>query len=622
MGSRWMKPLAAGILAAALALPQGAGAVFAADSGMASGRASNAAQGSGAAGPAQGAGAVPTIIPADFRKLTDKVSAQWVGAYLERAAHGASIGAVVELRNETSSVTRVPDFELRLLTNDGVVYTLTPSAANPRSIQPKGKAELVYALDVDRQDDFELVRALWVEVDEYVYPKKEKTLLAMDIAGKVWKADGKTAGRTAVGAAAGSGAADQAGTFAEGQTGKLLWGQPFRLGLLAPDLEFTPIGVHEQVTAQGASATIVTLRAVNKGKDVAYIPPFAVSGSDGTKLYAGQKADRKSDALAPGEIRNVRFAIETAAGVDLTELVVTTPARFLTAQGVEAVRQIGHASIRLPEAGLSWGSLDAYELGRPIPLDASNELVDKDVQISLVELHLHENYEDGYKTAVAKFRLLNTGKQPAALPDFQAELVNEQGYTYLGERQLSVPLRLMPGLSHVISYAFYVPKTEEEGRYALRLLEGGTSQAPYSTPFAQIAVAMQSEDTDDRQWELYPFRVQLKNWSLNAVLDNLPVITYSYKLTLDLDIERIDDVVVDSGFSKLKIELADSFGVVLGSETFSFVGPNRLISGKQTLRFNNIRTEQHQYPLTVRIYEAIDTPAGQATRLLQVLQQK
>jgi len=614
MGSGWMKPLAAGVMAVAMALSQGAGAALAAG-GAAPGAADQAAQGAGAAQAA-------TIIPAEFRKLTDKVSAQWVGAYLERTAYGASIGAVVLLRNETGSVTRVPDFELRLVTDDGVVYTLVPSAANPRSLQPKGKAELAYVFEVDRQDAFELVRALLVEVDEYVYPRKETTLLAMDIGGKVWQADSKAAGRAAAGAAGGSGATEQAGTSAGDLTGKLPWGQPFRFGLLAPDVEFTPVGLHEQVTAQGASATIVTLRAVNRGQEAAYIPPFSVSGSDGTKLYAGQRADRVTGALAPGESRNVRFAIETAAGTELTELVVTTPARFVTPQGAEMVRQIGHAAIRLPAAGLAWSNVRPYELGRPIPPDAASELVDKDVQITLEELYLHENYEDGYKTAVAKFGLRNTGKQPAAMPQFQAELVNEEGYTYLGERQLNAPLRLMPGLKYVVTYAFNVPKTAEEGRYALRLLEGGTAQAPYSTPLAQIAVTMQGENTLDRQWDLYPFRVHLKSWSLGFMGNSFPTTAVTYKLTVDLDIERTDDVVVDTGFSKLKIELADNLGVVLGSETFSFVGPHRLVSGKQTLVFGNVRTEQYMYPLTVRIYEAIDTPAGEATRLLQVLQQK
>ncbi len=580
MHTKRTKTLAAVLLAASLAV-------------------SPAAALASAASGAPAAAAAQDKSPAAYAKLTDKVSARLIGAYAERSSDGSTIGAVIQLRNETGKLTRVPDYELRMATKDGISYTLAPSAANARSIQPKGYVELVYSLSLKSTDDLDISKLKWVEVDEYVYPSKETTLLSMDISGKVWNTGGL------------------AGSSAR----TIGWGQTFQLPALAPNLEFTPTGVFQQVTEQGGNVAIVTLKAFNKGKAAEYIPDFAVSGSDGTKLYAGRKADNESDPLDAGETRNVRFAIPTAASVKLSEFVVTTPARFVTAQGGETVAQIGHLNISLPEVGFSLDSLGSYELGKPIPLE-SNDLVDKDVQISLVELHLHDNQGDGYKTAIAKFKLQNTGKQPAALPAFQAELANGQGFTYMGDRQNAGAARLMPGLSHVVSYAFNVPQTEEEDRFALRLLEGGTVDAPYSTPFAQIGVAVQNESADSDVWNLYPFQVEMKDWSLNAFTDSVPVISYSYKLTLDLDIERTDNVVVDAGFSKLKIEIADHFGVVLGSETFSFVGPNRLIDGKQTLRFNNIRTEQHQHPLTVHIYEAIDTPSGEATRLIQTLQQK
>lgn len=577
MHTKWTKTMTAALLAVSLAAAPAAGAAFAQDSGSGSG-----------------------TVRAVYQKLTSSVSAQLKGAYIERTADGSTVGAVIRLRNGTGKITRVPDYELRMESRDGVSYTLAPSAANPRSIQAKGYVELVYSLDVNRTDDLELTKLVFVEVDEYVYPRKETTLLSMDITGKVWRA----------------------GEPSSGSVGKIGWGQPFRLESLSPNVTYTPAGVHRQTTEQGGTATVVTLKAVNAGKETAYIPDFAISGSDGAKLYPGQKADGKMDALEAGETRNVRFAIPTPASAELSELVVTTPARFAMAGGGEIVRHVGHLRIGLPESEFSLAGLKDYTLGAPIELDPANELVDKDVQISLVELHLHDNQGDGYKTAIAKFKLLNTGKQPAPLPAFQAELTNGEGYTYVGDRQITAAQRLLPGLSHVVSYAFNVPKTEEEGKYALRLLEGGTADAPYSTPFAQLGVAVQNEAEDSKVWDLYPFQVKMKDWTLSAVADAVPVISYSYKLTLDLDIARVDDVVVDANFSKLKIEIADSFGKMLGSETFAFVGANRLISGKQTLRFNNIRTEQHQYPLTIHIYEAIDTPSGEATRLIQTLKQK
>lgn len=595
MHTKWSITLAAAMLTAYLAAvpPEAASAAAA-----------------GSAAPvaaATTAGAGPELALPTYKKLTDNVQALLKSAYVERSAYSQTLGIVVWLRNDGGKVTRVPDYELRVTGGDGVTYTLTPSVANPRAIQPKGKVELSYLLNVTRTDDLKLAKLAWVEVDEYVYPRKETTLLSMDVAGKVWQS------------------AALAGDNVGG-TVKIGWGQPFKLELFAPDVVYVPASVEKQTTAQGDNVTIVTLRVTNTGKEQAFVPDFAISGSDGSKIYAGQRIElgRSGDAgrLGAGETKSVRYAIPSAASVRFTELVVTTPERFVTAAGEMAVHQVGHVRLGLPEKDASLAGLKNYEFDTPIALDSLNELVDKDVQVSLVELHMHDNQGDGYQTAIAKFKLRNTGKEPAALPAFGAELTDANGYTYAGVRQNVAAQSLMPGLSHVVSYSFNVPKTLESDRYALRLLEGGgTAEAPYSAPIARIGVQMQSEEEGSHEWNLYPFHVKMNYWSVSAVADMIPVTSYSYKMKLDLDIERTDDVVVDAGFSRLKIEIADSFGRMLGATEIPFVGANRLISGVQTIRFDNIRTEQHQYPLTINIYEVIDTPNGQATRLIETLQQ-
>ena len=365
--------------------------------------------------------------------------------------------------------------------------------------------------------------------------------------------------------------------------------------------------------------TVVTLRVTNTGQSRAFVPDLAISGMDGAKLYPGERTDRQTITLNPGESKRLRFAIASPASAVISELVATTPERFVTAAGDLSVHHVGHIRMAVPESGFTPAGLKDYEFGTPIELDPLNELFDKEVNVSLVELHLHDNQGDGYQTAIAKFKLQNTGKQPAVLPNFQAELTDGNGYTYYGDRQQVSAQRLMPGLSHVVSYAFNVPKGEATDRYALRLLEGGnTAGNPYSSSIAAIGVSMQTE-VDPKIWQLYPFEVKLKCWHLSAFTETLPVMSYSYKLRLDLDITRTDDVVVDANFSRLKIEIVDGFGKMLGSESIPFVGVNRLISGIQTIRFDHIRTEQHQSPLYLNIYEAIDTPSGEATRLITTL---
>ncbi|MBW5448485.1 hypothetical protein GE107_20785 [Cohnella sp. CFH 77786] len=580
MHTKWRKTIPALLLAASLTV-------------SAAPLAASARQELASAAQSQGYSAKPM-------KLAGTVRAELKSAFVERGADGSTIGVVIWLQNDGAKVTRVPDYELRIVTGDGVSYTLTPSASNPRAIQAKGKAELGYMLNVERTDGLEPEKLAWVSVDEYVYPRKETTLLTMNIAGKVWQN------------------ADPDG----GSAGAVKWGQPFRLDMFSPNVTYTPVSMQKQATAQGGIVTVVTVKATNAGKEKAYLPDIAVSGSDGSKLYAGERAGGTTATLAAGESRNIRFAIPTAAGVNLREFVVTTPERFAAAGGSALVFHVGHVRIGLPDNGFSLAGLSEYAYGTPIALDPLNELVDKDVRVSLVELHMHDNQGDGYKTAIAKFKLQNTGKEPAPLPAFQADLTSAEGYTYSGVRQNTVAQQLMPGLSHIVSYSFNVPKTENAEKYALRLLEGGTTESPYSSPIADaVAVKVQSEAADSDVWDLYPFQVKMKYWWLSAVYETVPNISYSYKLKLNLDIQGTDDVVVDANFSKLKFEIVDAFGKMLGSETVPLAGTGRLVSGYQTINFTNIRTEQQEYPLSIQVFEVIDTPNGEAKRLIKTFDQ-
>lgn len=154
-------------------------------------------------------------------------------------------------------------------------------------------------------------------------------------------------------------------------------------------------------------------------------------------------------------------------------------------------------------------------------------------------------------------------------------------------------------------------------------LQDSQTAGPYSSTIASFNVAVQ-KDTDDSQMKFYPFDVKLEDWTIAAYTNqaaNGQGQTYSYKLKLWLTVNRLEDVVADSNFSKFKIELSDGLGRVLGSQTVPFTGENKLISGEQTIQLSNIRTEQIDSPLTIKLYEAIDTPNGEATRLVKTLTQ-
>jgi len=116
----------------------------------------------------------------------------------------------------------------------------------------------------------------------------------------------------------------------------------------------------------------------------------------------------------------------------------------------------------------------------------------------------------------------------------------------------------------------------------------------------------------------YPYIVNVEYWELSAVYSaNM----YTYKLKLSLDIQKEESVIVDSTFATMEFELADGRERVLGSSKQTLQGTGKLINGAQTITFSDIKSEQFDYPLTLRIYENITTSAGNARRLMATFRQ-
>lgn len=92
----------------------------------------------------------------------------------EHESDTTKLGAVIRIKNTTDKITRVPDFELRVRMEDGIEYTLQPSAKNPKSILPKTQQELSYLTNAERSDDADLSELSFVDVDMEVYPKRKQ----------------------------------------------------------------------------------------------------------------------------------------------------------------------------------------------------------------------------------------------------------------------------------------------------------------------------------------------------------------------------------------------------------------------------------------------------------------
>ncbi len=535
-------------------------------------------------------------------KLDQSLQVEIKSLLNERTSDGTRIGAVIRMINNGTKITRVPEYELRVKTNDGIEYTLQPSATNARSIQPKSQVELSYLSLIDRKDAFSISKLSWVDVDLYTYPKKETWKLTVPVAGMVWSGSHETIKDPAL---------------------IKKWGESFQIQSVHSPLTYTPVSLTKDFNNQDP-VTVVKLLVDNPGKFRETVPAFSIEGITDKKVFSAQRAEQGDIVLEPGEKRYIHYAIATEQDTVLKSLNIVTLEQFVPSaqqgQTTPVSYSVGRVSILLPDGA---NSIDEhavpYKLNDPIVFDPLNDLIHPDVDVSLVELTMHENDGVGYKTAIGKFKLTNKSDRPLPVPLFQAELASPDGYSYSGSRQVTSTQTLMPNLSHIVSYSFTVPSSETGEHLTLRL-QDNRSAAPYKSTIAALNVAAQEPDTGTNLLHFYPFDVKVNYWTLNAFANFVPSVSYSYKLKLDLEITQQEKVVVDQDFSKIKFEIVDSMGRAIGEETLSFTtnlnGHRKLTSGETIIDFTGLRTEQLESPLTVNVYETIQTPSGEAKRLV------
>ncbi|MGG1555388.1 hypothetical protein [Paenibacillus ferrarius] len=539
-----------------------------------------------AASTATTASSVNYGLTSDIRAAVKSVSAT-------PTATGSQLAVTVRLYNGGAQVNRVPEHELRVQTTNGLTYTLKPSAANKASLQPKEIGELVYVSTVDTKEIGAISQVSFVNVDLYTYPKVETTLLALATPSVWYGGTGSTA--------------------LQG-IDNLAWGDAFAIPGVNSGLTYKPTEATIQNTATGRVA-LVTLLVSNPGAGRETVPSFRVDGLSADKSFEGKRTETAPVTLEAGSQAYVHYAIQLENGADLTNLVVASTDTYMAKDSGQAA-VIATGKLAFPWPAAQGGAVaTTYTIGQPIPFDSLSKVVDKTTQVSLMELHLHENPGEGYQTAVAKFKLTNTSTSPVTTPTFQTELTNAHGVTYTGSRQANVTATMNPGLSYVVSYSFIVPQSEEGKNFSLKLLDT-QSAAPYKTTIAALQTSLQDEEKDG-VISLYPFDLRFNDVTVGT--QTTAQLMYTYKFRLDLDIKQQENVVVDNNFSKLRFEIVDNAGRVVGSKDATFTGVNKLISGQQVLDASNISSEQFSYPFTVNVYETIDTPEGTAKRLVKVI---
>ncbi|MDU0201570.1 hypothetical protein ACYEXS_03155 [Paenibacillus sp. MAH-36] len=528
--------------------------------------------------------------------LTDKVEVEIKSILNEHESDTTKLGAVIRIKNTTDKITRVPDYELRVRMADGVEYTLQPSAKNPKSILPKTQQELSYLTNAERSDDAELSELSFVDVDMEVYPKKETTLLSVPVdAALVWKGSDSTITKASA---------------------LLKWGEAFTLPSLRTSVGFIPVDIHKEITAKGVS-TVVQIQVVNPTNERQTVPNFGIDGKTDSKVYSGDRAEA-SVVLDPGEKKYIHIVIPTDLDTEFTSLNVVTPESFFASQGdgkmQEDTYRVGRANILLPVGAATQGVIPApdYTLGTPVKLDSTNKFVPSNVDVSLVELHVTNNEDDGFNTAVAKFKLTNNSDRPVPIPAIQTELVSKDGFAYGGRRQAATALSVVPKASYVVSYSYALPASETgEGLKMNLYSQQASGDTVYKSLLATAKVPVQTNETTSKVLNVYPYEINIKDWSISAIYQ--ASLTYDYKLKLELDIKPDKQVTVDKYNNKLSFELFDKVGNPVGKTTKDLSGEGRLYSGSNTIDLS-ARSGQLDFPIQVKVYETFTNEYGETVK--------
>lgn len=326
----------------------------------------------------------------------------------------------------------------------------------------------------------------------------------------------------------------------------------------------------------------------------------AATGSSGNNTTAGGTSTTGSASGNGGTTGNSTTASDSSASNLVPAFTANLNGAFTTGSSVYAT---------------------PYELGKPIAFDQASSLIDPKLDVSVVELNAHTNDDNGYQTVVAKFKFTNKSDDTLALPSFDTELVDAAGVAYPGARQTTALQQLIPNTSYVFSYSYLLPPSAN-GNYALNILDNSHS-TKYKVPISSNLVAVKQTDDENVNaaqpvLSFYPFNVKIEDWNMGMLYSGG---TYTYKLTMMLDIQKTDSVIVDDTFSTMEFDLVDSNNRLLGTTSMQFLGTNKLMSGKQTISFSNLKADEYDYPVSILVYETIQTSSGAAKRLVATLKQ-
>ncbi|OXM86782.1 hypothetical protein [Paenibacillus rigui] len=529
------------------------------------------------------------------------------GFLSEHTLSGTRIGIQVKMYNISNDTVRVPDYEVRILTENGAKYVLKGSADNAVSVPPLSNINLSYLAQIDLPVNLKPTDLVWIDVNKDVYPKQETTLLDLPVSNLVWYGDN-------------SAITDASAVKA--------WGETFTIPSVDSALTYTPVSLTTDFKDQ-TPVQLIKLLVQNPGAKSEPIPPIVLNGKSASQIYKGSRSDQSVTNLDPGEKKYIYYSIPTDLDTQLSSFTLSTVETYVTPNRADVSAAVSYAigrlSIGLPTAEQASNDSTkpiAYTMNTTLPIDPINNVVNPNISVSVVDLQLYENKGMGYQTGIAKLKFSNQSDKPLPVPQFAAELVGS-GFSYAGTRNNATSTLIVPGTDYVVTYSFVLPLKDAKEQYVLRLIDQKTA-APYKVTFSQAIVNVSHPAQDPLKAALYPYELSIHDWALST-LAGLSQATqsyaYSYKLSINMDLVSNIPVMVDSKFNKLLMELNNANGRTIATTTLDLNGDNRLTTGQQLIYFKDTQSDQLEYPLTLNLYEVIDTPNGPARRLVSTLQQ-
>lgn len=538
--------------------------------------------------------------------LQGPVQAKIKNVLCEKTLTGTRLGAVIKTYNVSGDTVRVPDHELRITGSDGATYTLRASADNPTSIQPMSSVELSYMAEIDTNVDIQPAQMAWVYVDKDVYPKLETTLLSLPLTNLVWFGDQSDV---------------------DDPEAVKAWGETFTIPKTDSPIQYTPVALTTEYKGQ-TPVKVIKLLAYNPGSRQETIPNFTFNGRSDKQVYKGARADQSVTVLDPGERKYVFFAVPTEQDVQLTHFTLLTTESFKQPNNSAAAPYtytVGRITLQLPKEGQELDNIPAtpYTMNTPIAFDPLSTAVLPEIAVSAVDLQMYDNNGEGYQTAILRMKFANNSDKPIPVPQFAADLIGSNEVSYAGTRLSASAPNVLPHTEYLIHYSFVVPLDEKAETFKLRLSDDKTA-APYKSTIAQPQITLTKPAPDNHVLSFYPYEVKVANWSISNLASlNAATYTYDYrfKLKMSWDVQSKDNAIVDTNYSKMLLEFENASGRRLTSLTLNLTGENKITSGEQIYLFNNTQTDQMEYPLTLKVYEVIDTPNGQARKLVGVYYQ-